>query len=199
MGAAGPQGRERASREAIDSENRVIRCANTASPPRPKTLPGLRPNHRATGLRSIRVLSACWLCVSGRGLVGPRLACGKTSEGPSTATLRLSNPPFGRHLLVMSLRSNRQTDGSLRYAKLSRQLPLRLDRLAQRSPDTEPRVLGQEDLDLSISQGPGPPDRVPSDRSRRLSATGRGRKGGIAGRRDPSLPAAHSRPPSEKE
>jgi len=33
MGAAGPQGRERVSREAIDSENRVIRCANTASPP----------------------------------------------------------------------------------------------------------------------------------------------------------------------
>jgi hypothetical protein len=33
MGAAGPQGRERASREAIDSANGVIPCAETASPP----------------------------------------------------------------------------------------------------------------------------------------------------------------------
>src|SRR5579864_4682040 len=35
MGAAGPQGRERAPREAIDGENCVIRCAITASPPQP--------------------------------------------------------------------------------------------------------------------------------------------------------------------
>ena len=43
MGVAGPQGRERASREAIDSENRVIRCAKTASP---LPLPGIS-RHRA--------------------------------------------------------------------------------------------------------------------------------------------------------
>jgi hypothetical protein len=33
MGVPARKGRERASREAIDSENGVIRCANTASPP----------------------------------------------------------------------------------------------------------------------------------------------------------------------
>jgi hypothetical protein len=32
MGEAGPQGRERASRDAIDGENRVIRCAITGKP-----------------------------------------------------------------------------------------------------------------------------------------------------------------------
>src|SRR5437016_1649233 len=33
MGVAGPQGRERATREAIDSKTGVIPCAETASPP----------------------------------------------------------------------------------------------------------------------------------------------------------------------
>jgi len=33
MGVAGPQGRERAPREAIDSKTGVIPCAETASPP----------------------------------------------------------------------------------------------------------------------------------------------------------------------
>src|SRR5207253_5065964 len=33
MGVAGPQGHERATREAIDSKTGVIPCAETASPP----------------------------------------------------------------------------------------------------------------------------------------------------------------------
>jgi len=33
MGVAGPQGRERAPREAIDSKTGVIPCEGTASPP----------------------------------------------------------------------------------------------------------------------------------------------------------------------
>jgi hypothetical protein len=37
---AGPQGRKRASRAAIDGENGVIPCANLASPPSSLTLPG---------------------------------------------------------------------------------------------------------------------------------------------------------------
>jgi hypothetical protein len=38
MGEAGPKGRKRASRVAIDGENGVIPCANTASPPFPSAL-----------------------------------------------------------------------------------------------------------------------------------------------------------------
>jgi hypothetical protein len=39
MGEAGPKGRKRALRAAIDGENGVIPCANTASPPFSLTLP----------------------------------------------------------------------------------------------------------------------------------------------------------------
>src|SRR3984885_10523578 len=152
MGVPARKGRERASREAIDSENGVIRCANTASPPpSPPPVSTAEIPWRSRGAsREIEGGSEESLPAQPRELASP--------------LLDLSGAELGRDLLVSTTEANHIADRALRDPELARELSLGLQGLTQRSPDEKANVPGENDLDLPVGQRAGSPDRALHDR-----------------------------------
>ena len=68
--------------------------------------------------------------------------------------------PKGKHKLKGTSQANRLTDRGLRDAELAGQFALRLERLAQGSPDEVSHVPSENDLDLPVGERAGSSDRA---------------------------------------